>query len=180
MAEVSSIKVQAAALNMIADLSRNKRSASALEVVLKKVSGFVVGIACSSVMGLRDASVNALSGLACIDPDLIWLLQSDVYYSLTKKDVPLPPTSDFPEVSQVLSPPPNSNEYLYVQYGAESFGFDVDLGDKSHPQSDRIYAKLDELAKLLECDGYTLDVDSVFCDVEKKKRSSRFTSIVRN
>ncbi|KAJ4963121.1 hypothetical protein NE237_023060 [Protea cynaroides] len=129
MAEVSSMKVQAAALNMIADLSRNKRSASALEVVFKKVSGLVVGIACSGVMGLRDASVNALSGLACIDPDLIWLLLADVYYSLTKKDVPLPPTSDFPEVSQVLSPPPTLKDYLYVQYGAaESFGFDADLG----------------------------------------------------
>ncbi|XP_043712910.1 uncharacterized protein LOC122661552 [Telopea speciosissima] len=127
MAEASSMKVQAAALNMIADLSRNKRSASALEVVLKKVGALVVGIACSGVIGLRDASVNALSGLACIDPDLIWLLLADVYYSLNKKDVPLPPTTDFPEISQILSPPQTSKEYLYVQYGGESFGFDVDL-----------------------------------------------------
>ncbi|XP_042499486.1 uncharacterized protein LOC122077580 [Macadamia integrifolia] len=127
MAEVSSMKIQAAALNMIADLSRNKRSASALEVVLKKVSGLLVGIACSGVIGLRDASVNALSGLACIDPDLIWLLLADVYYSLNKKDIPLPPTSDFPEISQILSPPESSKEYLYVQYGGESFGFDIDL-----------------------------------------------------
>ncbi|XP_043703407.1 pentatricopeptide repeat-containing protein At4g21065-like [Telopea speciosissima] len=43
-------------------------------------------------------------------------------------------------------------------------------GDKSHPQSDRIYAKLDELAKQLECEGYTPDVDSVFCDVEEEEK----------
>ncbi|KAH7528101.1 hypothetical protein FEM48_Zijuj05G0036200 [Ziziphus jujuba var. spinosa] len=64
-------------------------SASALEVVLKKVSGLVVGIACSGIVGLRDASINALHGLACIDPDLVWLLVDDVYYySVMKKDKP--------------------------------------------------------------------------------------------
>lgn len=126
MAEVSCMKVQAAALNMIADISRNKRSASAFEVVLKKVSGLVVGIACSSVAGLHDASINALSGLACVDPDLIWLLLADVYYSL-KKGVPSPPSADFAEVTQLLPPPSSSKDYLYVQYGGESFGFDVDL-----------------------------------------------------
>ncbi|KAL6283193.1 hypothetical protein ACE6H2_014122 [Prunus campanulata] len=44
LAETSNLKVQVSVLNMIAELSRN-RSASALEVVLKKVSGLVVGIA---------------------------------------------------------------------------------------------------------------------------------------
>ncbi|KAF8412889.1 hypothetical protein HHK36_000861 [Tetracentron sinense] len=127
MAEVSSMKVQAAVLNMISDISRNKRSASALEVVLKKVSGLVVGIACSGVVGLCNASVNALSGLACIDPDLIWLLLADVYYSLKKKDIPIPPTSDLTEISHLLPPPLSPKGYLYTQYGGDSFGFDVDF-----------------------------------------------------
>ncbi|RXH86605.1 hypothetical protein DVH24_021878 [Malus domestica] len=85
LAETSNPKLQIVVLNMIAELSRNGRSASASEVILKKVSGLVVGIACSGVVGLRDASVNALQGLASIDPDLIWLLLADVYYSMKKK-----------------------------------------------------------------------------------------------
>ncbi|XP_038690270.1 uncharacterized protein LOC119989047 [Tripterygium wilfordii] len=127
VAEVTSQKVQIAMLNIIADLARNRRSASALEVVLKKVSGLVVGIACSSVTGLRDASINALHGLASIDPDLIWLLLADVYYSLKKKDIPSPPMLDFPEISQILPPPLSSKGFLYVQYGGQSYGFDVDF-----------------------------------------------------
>ncbi|XP_059666693.1 uncharacterized protein LOC132312369 [Cornus florida] len=127
MAERSNLKVQVAVLNMIADLSRNKRSASALEAVLKKVSGIVVGIACSGVSGLRDASVNALTGLASLDPDLIWLLLADVYYSLKKKDMPSPPASDFPEISQILPPPLTPKGYLYVQYGGQGYGFDIDF-----------------------------------------------------
>ncbi|KAL9412505.1 hypothetical protein AB3S75_046018 [Citrus x aurantiifolia] len=127
LAEVSNMKVQVAVLNMIADLSRNEKSASALEVVLKKVSGLVVGIACSGVVGLRDASMNALSGLASIDPDLIWLLLADVYYSLKKRNLPSPPTSDFPEILEILPPCLSPKEYLYVQYGGQSYGFDVDF-----------------------------------------------------
>ncbi|XP_021674719.2 uncharacterized protein LOC110660661 isoform X2 [Hevea brasiliensis] len=127
MAEVSSLKVQVAVLNMIADLSRNKRSASSLEAVLKKVSGLVVGIACSGVAGLLDASVNALQGLASIDPDLIWLLLADVYYSLKKKDLPSPHASSFPPISQILPPPLSPKGYLYVQYGGQSYGFDIDF-----------------------------------------------------
>ncbi|GFZ05787.1 ARM repeat superfamily protein [Actinidia rufa] len=126
MAEVSNLKVQAALLNMIADLSREKRSASALEAVLKKISGIVVGIACSGVVGLREASMNALVGLASIDPDLIWLLLADVYYS-KKKDMPSPPTSDLPEVFETLPPPSSPKGYLYVQYGGQSYGFDIDF-----------------------------------------------------
>ncbi|XP_057461310.1 uncharacterized protein LOC130751695 [Actinidia eriantha] len=126
MAEVSNLKVQAALLNMIADLSREKRSASALEAVLKKISGIVVGIACSGVVGLREASMNALVGLASIDPDLIWLLLADVYYS-KKKDVPSPPISDLPEVFETLPPPSSPKGYLYVQYGGQSYGFDIDF-----------------------------------------------------
>ncbi|XP_058106780.1 uncharacterized protein LOC131250207 isoform X2 [Magnolia sinica] len=125
MAEVSSMKVQEAALNMIADISRNKRSASAFEAVLKKVSGLAVGIACSSIAGLREASMNALLGLASVDPDLIWLLLADIYYSL-KKDIPSPPTVDFSDVAWLLPPPLSSKEYLYMQYGGDNFGFDVD------------------------------------------------------
>lgn len=127
MAETSNLKVQVAVLNVIADLSRNKRSASALEVVLKKVSGLVVGIACSGIVGLRDASVNALRGLASIDPDLVWLLLADVYYSMKKKDLPSPPTSDLPEMSEILPPTLSPKQYLYVQYGGQSYGFDVDF-----------------------------------------------------
>ncbi|KAF5948988.1 hypothetical protein HYC85_014945 [Camellia sinensis] len=126
MAEVSNLKVQAALLHTIADLSREKKSASALEAVLKKVSGLVVGIACSGVVGLREASVNALVGLASMDPDLIWLLLADVYYS-KKKDMPSPPTSDLPEVSQILPPPSSPKDYLYVQYGGQSYGFEIDF-----------------------------------------------------
>ncbi|KAM1795905.1 hypothetical protein ACFX15_035262 [Malus domestica] len=127
MAETSNLKVQVAVLNMVAELSRNERSASALEVVLKKVSGLVVGIACSGVVGLRDASINALQGLASVDADLIWLLLADVYYSMKKKDMPPPPTSDIPAISQILPPPSSPKEYLYVQYGGKSYGFDIDF-----------------------------------------------------
>ncbi|KAH7854021.1 hypothetical protein Vadar_009229 [Vaccinium darrowii] len=45
------------------------------------------------------SSVNALVGLVFIDPDLIWLLLADVYYS-KKREMPLPPTSYLPEDSQ--------------------------------------------------------------------------------
>ncbi|KAI5332614.1 hypothetical protein L3X38_022743 [Prunus dulcis] len=140
LAETSNLKVQVAVLNMIAELSRNRRSASALEVVLKKVSGLVVGIACSGVVGLRDASVNALQGLASMDPDLIWLLIADVYYSMKKKDIPSPPTSDIPEIFQILPPPSSPKEYLYVQYGGQSYGFDVDF-----PSVETVFKKLHAL-----------------------------------
>ncbi|KAF5187059.1 Pentatricopeptide repeat-containing protein, partial [Thalictrum thalictroides] len=43
-------------------------------------------------------------------------------------------------------------------------------GDRSHPQSERIYAKLDELAVLLELEGYTPSVDIVFCEVEEEEK----------
>lgn len=127
LAETTNLKVQVAVLNMIADLSQNKRSASALEVVLKKVCGLVVGIACSGIVGLRGASVNALRGLACIDPDLVWLLLADVYYSMKKKDLPSPPVSDLPEISEILPSVSSPRQYLYVQYGGQSYGFDVDF-----------------------------------------------------
>ncbi|XP_031256286.1 uncharacterized protein LOC116114265 [Pistacia vera] len=140
VAEASNLKVQVAMLNMIADLSRNKRSASALEVVLKKVSGLVVGIAYSGMVGLRDASINALYGLASIDPDLIWLLLADVYHSLKRRDVPSPPTSELPEISQILPLPSSPKDYLYVQYGGQSYGFDVDFSSV-----DTIFTKLHSL-----------------------------------
>ncbi|PIA42784.1 hypothetical protein AQUCO_02000317v1 [Aquilegia coerulea] len=127
MSEASGLKVQAAALNMIADLSRNKRSASALDAVLKKISGLVVGIACSGVVGLHDASVNALSGLASIDPDLIWLLLADVYYSLKRKDAPSPPFIGLPEIAELVTSPSSHKEFLFAQYGGDTFGFGVDV-----------------------------------------------------
>lgn len=138
LAEASSLKVQVAVLDMIADLSRNKKSSLALRLVLKKVSGLVVGIACSGVQGLRDASINALHGLASVDPDLVWLLLADVYFSL-KKDLPSPPSIDFPGLDEILPPPSSSKQYLYVQYGGQSYGFDVSLSSveivikKLHP-----------------------------------------------
>ncbi|KAG7955252.1 hypothetical protein I3843_11G060800 [Carya illinoinensis] len=127
VAEVTNLKVQVAVLNMIAELSKNKRSSSAMEVVLKKVSGIVVGIACSGVVGLHDASVNALLGLASIDPDLIWLLLADVYYSMKKEAMPSPPISDLPQICRILPPPSSSKEFLYLQYGGQTFGFDIDF-----------------------------------------------------
>ncbi|CAM8943397.1 unnamed protein product [Rhodiola kirilowii] len=77
--------------------------------------------ACSGVTGLREASIHALSGLASVDPDLIWLLLADVYYSLKQTDSPAPPTSEFPDLSQILPPPDSHKEFLYVQYGGRSF-----------------------------------------------------------
>ncbi|GER37568.1 ARM repeat superfamily protein [Striga asiatica] len=139
-AETSNIKVQAAILDMISDLARNKKSASSLEAVLKKVSGIVVGISCSGVKGLQDSCVNALVGLASIDPDLIWLLLADVYYS-RKKNVPLPPSQELPELGEVLPPPGSSKEYLYVLYGGQTFGFDVDFS-AVESVFDRLYARV--------------------------------------
>lgn len=126
MAEASDLKVQVAVLHMIADISRDKRSASALDAVLKRVTGIVVGIACSGVIGLRDACVNALAGIATIDPDLVWLLLADVYYSV-KKFAPSSPTADLPEIPEILPPPTSSKNYLYVQYGGQTYGFDIDI-----------------------------------------------------
>ncbi|KAG0462233.1 hypothetical protein HPP92_020709 [Vanilla planifolia] len=125
MAEASRLKIHIAILNMIAGLASNKRSASALQTVFKKVSGLVVGIACSGVASLRDPSMKALLGLARMNPDPIWLLLADVYYSLKDKEVPLPPGPEFATIPQLLPPPLSSKEYLYVQYG-ETFNFDVD------------------------------------------------------
>ncbi|XP_047979927.1 TELO2-interacting protein 1 homolog isoform X3 [Salvia hispanica] len=125
-AELSTLKVQVAILDMIADLARSKRSAPALEPVLKKVSGVVVGMVCSGVKGLQDACINALAALASIDPDLIWLLLADVYYSRAKSPPP-PPSGEFPEISEVLPPPPSLKDYLYVLYAGQSYGFDVDF-----------------------------------------------------
>ncbi|KAE9593769.1 hypothetical protein Lalb_Chr18g0046601 [Lupinus albus] len=126
LAETSYLKVQIAMLNMIADLCRNKKSASALELGLKKLSGLVVGIACSSVVALRDASMNALHGLASIDPDLIWLLLADIYYTENKIETLPPHGSDLPEISEILPHPSSPKEHLYVQYGGQSYGFDID------------------------------------------------------
>ncbi|GAA0160578.1 hypothetical protein LIER_17099 [Lithospermum erythrorhizon] len=125
--EITNLKVQVAILDMISELARNKRSASALKVVLKKISGIVVGIACSGVKGLQEASIQALKGLSSIDADLIWLLVADVYYSLTRKDKPAPPSTEFPHLSQILPSPSSSKGYLYVLYGGQSYGLDIDF-----------------------------------------------------
>ena len=127
LAETSYIKVQIALLNMIADLCRNKTSASALELALKKVCGLVVGVACSSVIGLRDASLNALHGLASVDPDLVWLLLADIYYTVKKTEISAPPRLDLPEISEIVPLPSSPKEHLYMQYAGQSSGFDIDL-----------------------------------------------------
>ncbi|XP_058107150.1 pentatricopeptide repeat-containing protein At4g21065-like [Magnolia sinica] len=51
-------------------------------------------------------------------------------------------------------------------------------GDTSHPQNDRIYSKLDELAKQLEHEGYLPNTNSVVFSVEEeeKERSMYFHS----
>ncbi|XP_015697495.2 uncharacterized protein LOC102706507 isoform X2 [Oryza brachyantha] len=126
MAEISSQKIQIAVLGMVAEISSNKRSAIALGSVLKKVCGLVVGIAYSGLIGLREAAISALKGLACIDSDLIWLLLADVYYSLNQVDIPLPPKQDLRELSDLLPPPISSREYLFVLYGGEGVRCDVD------------------------------------------------------
>ncbi|KAL8473985.1 hypothetical protein ACS0TY_030725 [Phlomoides rotata] len=101
--EISNLKVQVSLLNMISDMARNKRCAPSLDAVIKKVSGIVTGMVCSGVKGVQDACVNALVGLASIDPDLIWLLLADVYYS-RKKNLPSSPCADFPEIIEILPP----------------------------------------------------------------------------
>ncbi|CAN6311770.1 unnamed protein product [Urochloa humidicola] len=126
MAEITSQKIQIAVLDMIATISSNKRSAIALESVLKKVCGLVVGIAYSSLTGLQEAAIRALAGLACMDADLVWLLLADVYYSLNQRDIPLPPNQELVEISDLLPPPMSSREYLFVQYGGEGVRCDVD------------------------------------------------------
>ncbi|GJM91565.1 hypothetical protein PR202_ga07947 [Eleusine coracana subsp. coracana] len=115
-----------AVLDLIAELSSNKRSAIALGSVLKKACGLVVGIAYSSLTGLREAAIRALAGLASIDADLVWLLLADVYYSLNQREIPMSPTHDLAEISDLLPPPMSSREYLFVQYGGEGVRCDVD------------------------------------------------------
>jgi hypothetical protein len=126
MAEISSQKIQIAVLDMIATISSSKRSAIALESVLKKVCGLVVGIAYSSLTGLQEAAIRALAGLASMDADLVWLLLADVYYSLNQRDIPLPPNQDVAEISDLLPPPMSAREYLFVQYGGDGVRHDVD------------------------------------------------------
>ncbi|KAK9937472.1 hypothetical protein M0R45_014258 [Rubus argutus] len=79
---------------MIAELSRNDRSASSLDVVLKK-----------------------------------------------KKDIPAPPTADIHAISQILPPPSSPKEYLYVQYGGQTYGFDVDFASV-----ETVFTKLHSIA----------------------------------
>ncbi|GJZ06025.1 hypothetical protein Tco_0539818 [Tanacetum coccineum] len=117
------IEVQVAVLEMIAEISRNKNSA--FKSVVKKVSGIVVGITCSGVGGLRDASMNTLRGLASIDTDLIWILLADVYYSKNKEAITSPPpVEDLPPPFQLVPPPSSPKSYLYVQYVHRSVELD--------------------------------------------------------
>lgn len=126
MAEISSLKVQAAVLDMITMICLDDRASSALRTVLKKISGITVGIACNSMASLRDSSIRALSALARIDSDLIWLLLADVYYSLRKDDCITPSSLDLRCIYDLLPAPLSLKEYLFVNYAGENFGFDVD------------------------------------------------------
>uniref|UniRef100_A0A452YQK6 TTI1 N-terminal TPR domain-containing protein n=1 Tax=Aegilops tauschii subsp. strangulata TaxID=200361 RepID=A0A452YQK6_AEGTS len=126
MAEISSQKIQIAVLDMITEISSHKRSAIALESVLKKICGLVVGIAYSGLIGLREAAIRALTGLTCMDADLVWLLLADVYHSLNQRDMPLPPIQDLVDLCDLLPPPMSSKEYLFVQYGGEGVRYDID------------------------------------------------------
>nr|GEV28448.1 mediator of RNA polymerase II transcription subunit 14 [Tanacetum cinerariifolium] len=104
-----------AVLEMIAEISRNKKSSLAFKSVVKKVSDIVVGIACSGVDGLRDASMNTLRGLASIDTDLIWLPLANVYYYKNKEAISSPPpVEDLPPLFQLVPPPSSPKSYLYV------------------------------------------------------------------
>ncbi|RXH86603.1 hypothetical protein DVH24_021876 [Malus domestica] len=38
-----------------------------------------------------------------------------------------PPTAGMPEISEILLPSSSLKEYLYVQYGGQSYGFDINL-----------------------------------------------------
>lgn len=124
MAEGSLFKVQEAFFKMIATIARDKKSARALEAVLKQMAGLCVGFACGSQM-LQEAATNALLGLSCIDPDLVWLLLADIAYSVDGKEVPSPPGPDFPKISQLL--PQSPKKYLWVQYAGQDFGLKSDV-----------------------------------------------------
>lgn len=134
-AEISILKVKEAALRMIADIAQDKRSAPALEGILRKISGLVVGIACGGPDALQDAAASALSSLSCIDPDLIWVLLADIVYA-SGKGVPCPPTSDFPEVSRILPSTSSPKEYLFFQY-SEDDSFEIQL-----PKAEKVFGKL--------------------------------------
>ncbi|EPS61844.1 hypothetical protein M569_12949, partial [Genlisea aurea] len=128
--ETSALNVQAAILEMIADLSGDRTSSKALEAVFKKVCGMTVGIACSGgAKRLHPACENALLGLASMDSDTVWLLLCDVYYSrkgFPEKEEP-PPPEGFPEIGRLLPPAKSSKEYLHVVYGGQNFGFHDDV-----------------------------------------------------
>lgn len=125
MAEGSVFKVQEAFFKMIATIARDMKSARALEAVLKQMAGLCVGFACGSQI-LQEAAANALLGLSCIDPDLVWLLLADIAYSVDGKEVPSPPGPEFPKISQLL-PPQTPKKYLWVQYAGQDFGLKSDV-----------------------------------------------------
>lgn len=109
---------------MIETIAGDKKSARALEAVLKQMAGLCVGFACGSQI-LQQAATNALLGLSCIDPDLVWLLLADIVYSVDGKEVPSPPGPEFPKISQLL--PQRPKNYLWVQYAGQDFGLKSDV-----------------------------------------------------
>lgn len=125
MAEGSLFKIQEAFFKMIEIIARDRKTARALEAVLKQIAGSCVGFACGSQM-LQQAATNALLGLSCIDPDLVWLLLADIVYSVDGKEVPSPPGPEFPKISQLL-PPQRPKKYLWVQYAGQDFGLKSDV-----------------------------------------------------
>ncbi|KAJ3681678.1 hypothetical protein LUZ60_014251 [Juncus effusus] len=133
ISEISSVKIQMAVLDMIFDLVCDKRSKIALESVLKRVSGLVVGIACgnnnnSNKFGLRESALRALIGLMNIDEDLLWLLVADLYYSLNRNNNNdnMKLGSEWCGIEMLVPVPKDSKEFLCVQYGKWSSGFELD------------------------------------------------------
>ena len=68
--EAINLKIQVVVPNMIALMSWN-RSSLALEVVLKKFSSIVLGIACSSFVGIDNASTNTFLDLHMVSQLLV-------------------------------------------------------------------------------------------------------------
>ncbi|KAM5587562.1 pentatricopeptide repeat-containing protein [Rosa sericea] len=50
--------------------------------------------------------------------------------------------------------------------------FEFTMGDRSHPQSDEIYAKLVEITKLLKQKGYVPHTENVLADIEEEEKEN--------
>eukprot|EP01018_Ginkgo_biloba_P030514 Gb_27964 [translate_table: standard] len=137
MAQGSLLKVQEALFKMIATIAKCKKSSPALEAIFNQVAGLAVGFSCG-YLALQQAATDALLGLACIDPDLVWLLLADLAYSMHGKQAPCLPGPEFPELSQLFPPHQSSKQYLWMQYAGQDYGLTVDFS-----QACRLLEKID-------------------------------------